>query len=104
MIDLTPIVQAIVILAAAIITTIIVPYIKSKTSINQQNQISLWIDVAVHAAEQLYIGSGRGEEKKQYVINFLKIKGFKIDIESIEALIESTVNKINNDSNTIIVN
>lgn len=64
MIDLTPIVQAIVILAAAIITTIIVPYIKSKTSINQQNQISLWIDVAVHAAEQLYIGSGRGERKK----------------------------------------
>ena len=43
------------------------------------------------AAEQLYTGSGRGAEKKAYVVEFLNSKGFKIDAETLDKLIEAAV-------------
>ena len=49
------------------------------------------LTVAVEAAEQLYTGSGRGAEKKAYVVEFLNSKGFKIDAETLDKLIEAAV-------------
>jgi hypothetical protein len=49
----------------------------------------MWVTVAVEAAEQIYTGSGRGAEKKAYVIDFLTEKGFKIDADSLDKLIEA---------------
>lgn len=37
------------------------------------------------------LGTDRGEEKKQYVIDFLTKQGFKVDIAAIDALIEAAV-------------
>lgn len=91
MIDLTPIVTAVLTLIFSLITAFLIPYIKAKTTDEQFNTIKLWVQVAVQAAEMLYVGSGRGEEKKQYVIEFLKSKGFTLNAEEIENLIESAV-------------
>ncbi|MFQ9555840.1 MAG: phage holin, LLH family [Oscillospiraceae bacterium] len=49
-------------------------------------KIKMWVTVAVEAAEQLYTGSGRGAEKKAYVVEFLNSKGFKIDAETLDKL------------------
>nr|DAJ03049.1 MAG TPA: holin [Caudoviricetes sp.] len=91
MVDLTPIISAVLTLIFSLITAFLIPYIKAKTTDEQFNTIKLWVQVAVQAAEMLYVGSGRGEEKKQYVIEFLKSKGFTLNAEEIENLIESAV-------------
>ena len=91
MVDLTPIISAVLTLIISLVSAFLIPYIKAKTTDKQFNTIKLWVQVAVQAAEMLYVGSGRGEEKKQYVIEFLKSKGFTLNAEEIENLIESAV-------------
>ena len=95
MTDITPIVAIIIALIFAVITIIIAPWIKSRTTSEQLKQIMSWVNIAVLAAEQLFKGVGRGEEKKQYVLDFLKSKGYYIDAEKIEAMIEAEVAKLN---------
>lgn len=94
MIDLTPVVQALVSLFVVIITCVVVPYIRKKTSQETFTEVCEWVKIAVQAAEQIYTGSGRGAEKKTYVENFLKAKGFTLDSDSINALIESYVKEL----------
>lgn len=91
MIDITPIVNAVIMLAAALITTFLVPWIKGKVDEQNLNKMLRWVEIAVEAAEQIYKESGMGEKKKQYVLNFLKSKGYAIDTESVDAMIESVV-------------
>ncbi len=91
MVDLTPIITAVLTLIFSLITAFLIPYIKTKVSAEQFATIKLWAQVAVQAAEMLYVGSGRGEEKKKYVIEFLNSKGFTLNAEEIENLIESAV-------------
>lgn len=94
-INITPIVEAVAALIAAVITAFVVPYIKSRTTTNQQQQINAWVRVAVAAAEQIYVGSGRGEEKKAYVLNWLAERGITLDASRIDALIEAAVYELN---------
>lgn len=78
-------------LAGAIITCVLVPYIKSKTTAEQQKEINAWVKIAVSAAEQIYTGSGRGEEKKAYVLEWLRSHGVTVDDEKLDAMIEAAV-------------
>ena len=47
------------------------------------------------------VGQGRCEEKKQYVLDFLKQKGFKVDEESVVNAIEAIVKQLNTEGLTI---
>lgn len=94
--DLTPILEALALLVAAVITTVVIPFIKSKTTSAQQQEINSWVKIAVFAAEQIFNGSGRGDEKKAYVQNFLAERGFKLDEARVDALIESAVFEMKN--------
>ena len=93
--NITPIVEAVFLLIAAVITTIVIPYIKSRTTAQQQAEINAWVRIAVTAAEQIYRGSGRGEEKKAYVLNWLAERGITLDTNRIDALIEAAVYELN---------
>lgn len=96
MIDFTPVLQAIVGLCAAIITTFVVPYIKSKTTLEQQTQINEWIKIAVSAAEQVYDGPGQGDKKKAYVLTWLAGHGIAVDEDKLDAMIEAAVYELTN--------
>lgn len=96
MIDFTPVLQAIVGLCAAIITTFVVPYIKSKTTKEQQTQINEWVRIAVAAAEQVYEGPGKGDQKKAYVLTWLANHGIAIDEDRLDAMIEAAVYELTN--------
>lgn len=89
--DITIIIEAVFALIAAVITAIVIPYIKSRTTAQQQAQINTWVRIAVSAAEQIYVGSGRGEEKKAYVINWLREHGVTVDESKLDAMIEAAV-------------
>jgi hypothetical protein len=95
MYDLTPIIEAVAALTGVVITCILVPFIRSKTTAEQQKEINAWVKIAVAAAEQIFKGSGRGEEKKQYVIAWLKERGFTVDEAELDALIEAAVYELN---------
>lgn len=95
MCDLTPIIEAVAALIGVVITCILVPFIRSKTTAEQQKEINAWVKIAVSAAEQIFKGSGRGEEKKQYVIAWLKERGFTVDENELDALIEAAVYELN---------
>ena len=91
MFDITPIIEAVAALIGVIITCVLIPYIKSKTTTEQQKEINAWVKIAVSAAEQLFTGSGRGEEKKAYVIAWLKERGVTVNENELDALIEAAV-------------
>ena len=91
MFDITTIIESVFMLLAAIITAIVIPYIKSKTTASQQAEINAWVKIAVTAAEQIYTGSGKGEEKKAYVLNWLREHGITVDTDKLDALIEEAV-------------
>lgn len=95
MYDITPIIEAVAALIGVIITCVLIPFIKSKTTAEQQKEINAWVKIAVSAAEQLYKGQGRGKEKKQYVINWLKERGITVDEAALDALIEAAVHELN---------
>lgn len=98
--NITPVVVAFFGLISTILTVIVVPLIKAKTTAQQQAMVQSIVNAGVAAAEQLFIGSGRGAEKKEYVINYvsdyLKILGLTIDKEVLNALIESSVYALKN--------
>ena len=94
-VDITPILEAIISLVAVIFTVLVIPYIKSKTTIEQQAEIYAWVQIAVSAAEQLFKGIGRGEEKKQYVLDWLAARNIKVNADELDAMIESAVFDLN---------
>ena len=83
--NITPIIEAALLLLAAIFTTVVIPYIKSKTTAQQQTEINAWVRIAVSAAEQIFNGSGRGAEKKAYVLEWLKQRGITVDEAKLDA-------------------
>lgn len=96
-IDITVIINTAIALIAAIITAFVIPWIKSKTTEKQRENIVAWVKIAVAAAEQIFTGSGRGGEKKKYVLEFLKEKGFTLDETSVNAAIEAAVKQLNSE-------
>ncbi|WP_425447715.1 phage holin, LLH family [Dethiothermospora halolimnae] len=72
----------------AIFTCVLVPYLKEKRAYK-------WVVKAVYAAEQIFKGSGLGEKKKEYVLEFLEDKGIKINEDQLDILIEAAVGKLN---------
>ena len=81
MTDITPIIEAVFALLAAIITAVVIPYIKNRTTAQQQAEINAWVRI---------------EEKKAFVLEWLKSHGVTVDMEKLDALIESAVYDMNN--------
>ena len=100
-IDITPIVNAALALIGAGVSVFLIPWLKKQTTEAQRKELTAWVKIGVAAAEQLYVGQGRGEEKKQYVLDFLKQKGFKVDEESVVNAIEAIVKQLNTEGLTI---
>ena len=86
MIDLTPLVQAVISLAVAAITAFIVPWLKSRTSAEKWDKYLSVLDVLVEAAEQMY-GVGEGPRKLEQVKRWLEEKGCTVDPKAIEAAV-----------------
>ncbi len=93
-IDLTPIFQALIVLAAALITRYVVPWIKAKTTLDQRREIRDLVSILVFAAEKLYTGSGRGEEKLAWVQERLNAHGYKLDTNELTELVNAEIAKL----------
>ena len=89
--DYTMIFKGIITILVAIVTMFVIPWIKSKMTEEEFNDILKWVKIAVQAAEMIYKESGMGKAKKAYVESFLEDHGIVYDKKEIEALIESAV-------------
>ena len=89
------IIKILIPLLGAIITYILVPFFRSKTTKEQRENIAFWVKVAVGAAEQIYNKKGQGILKKDYVIKFLTSKGINITRQDLDVLIEAAVKELN---------
>lgn len=98
-IDLTPLVQAFIALLAVIITTKVIPYIKSKTNAAQFEMLNAVATVAVRAAEQIY-EYGDNKAKVTYAIDYVNrlmhINGYELDQRAVRAAIEKAVYELDN--------
>ena len=92
-IDLTPIAQAVITLLAALVTYKLVPWIQSKTTRQQQDNLAAMARIAVYAAEQLFT-HGDNEIKYKYAKERLEAAGFTLDHETLQAAIESAVREL----------
>lgn len=101
-IDFTPLAEAIVTLLAAVITMYLIPWIKSRTSLEQQAHIQMCVQVAVYAAEKLY-GAGHGEEKLAYAEKVLAEQyRIALDTGKLKALIDAEIKKMENESGIVL--
>ena len=94
-INITELLNALITLFAAIITTIIIPWVKRKVGNEKMTDFLRWVDIGVLAAEQLYTDFDC-EAKKAYVVSLLNEKGFKFTESEVDAAIESAVKKVHN--------
>lgn len=93
MTDLTPIINAVIALAAALITAFVIPWIRRNTTQKDREGLLKWAEIGVSAAQQLYHQKD-GKIRKEYVLQFLYEKGYDIDSLEVEYAIEAAVLKL----------
>ena len=91
-IDLTTIINAIIALLAALVTYRVIPWIKAKTTNEQQAYIRALVKAGVFAAEQIYNTEGMGHKKMEYVKQWLQSHGLDINVTEIEAAVSEYIN------------
>jgi len=95
MIDITPIITSIIGILSIIITVVLIPLIRSKTTVSQQNALMTAVHIAVFAAEQIYKAAKSGADKKSYVLKELNRRGITYNADDIDAAIEAEVQSLN---------
>ena len=92
MIDITQIVVAVIGLLGIILTSVVVPLIKSKLTDAQWQMVRAYAIAGVQAAEIIF-GAGKGDEKfawaKEYIEAQCKAHGIKIDMDTVQVAIEN---------------
>lgn len=87
---MTQVIQAVIALIAALITAFVIPWLKKKYDADKLDELLIWVDIAVAAAQQLYHELD-GAARKEYVLNFLKDKGYDVNSAEIDSAIEAAV-------------
>lgn len=95
-IDITPIANALVALVAAVMSAVVLPWVKKKHDAEDLIEFLRWVEIGVGAAEQLFNPSD-GVKKKAYVVNYLEAKGYTLDVDDLENAIEAAVLKLHTD-------
>lgn len=91
------IILALIGLLGTVITYIVVPFIKTRTTKEQRDNVQFWTETAVVAIEKYYEGqSQKGPLKKEFVIDFVKKQGFNISEDQLNILIDAIVEEIIN--------
>lgn len=97
--DITPYVTGIFSLILLFISSWLIPMIKSKTTKEQQEIIQAGANIVVYAAEQLFKGTGMGQEKLAYATDQLRKqlanRGMKLDASALRPYIEAAVKALN---------
>ena len=86
MIDLTPIILAIITIIGALVTYKLIPWIQTQTTADQYELLLTTVRILVYSAEQMKL-KGIIEDKFGYVQDQLALKGFAVDLNAIQAMV-----------------
>ncbi len=95
------IILALIAFLGSIITGVLVPYIKKSKNKNNLMITKMIVDMLVTAAEEIFVGKGKGDEKYKWVYDELVKRYPKIDEKEAKILIESAVNELHNVQNSL---
>ena len=104
LVDITPIILAVIALCTVLLTSFVIPKLKIKHPQeeidNALNQLEVYKNVAMLACrmvEQLYPGMAQTKfnEARNFMVDYLTKAGIKIDEDQVTAAIESAVLEIN---------
>lgn len=90
-IDLSPIANAVIALLALLVTGFLIPWLRNHIAAQRLDEIQKWVKIAVDAAEQCLTS---GVAKKTVVKNFLQAKGFSLDTDELDTMIEAAVHEL----------
>lgn len=93
MIDLTTVLEAVIALAVAIITAFVLPWLRSKTTAQDREELLKWVDIAVAAAQQLYHNLD-GADRWDYALALLEERGYDVDERAVQDAVEAAVLKL----------
>lgn len=101
MIDITFVIEAVITIVLFVVSAFILPLIRQKIGDGNTNELLRWVGIFVRAAEQIFRESGMGEQKKAYVLQKLQEKGYNLDLEAVEDMIEAAVLELNREAEAI---
>lgn len=93
MLDLTPLVEAIIALAASAITIFLIPWLRARYGNETLEKARGWVQIAVYAAEKLY-GAGNGDQKLAYAEQVLAQHKIKLDTATLKAMVDAEIKKM----------
>lgn len=93
MTDITSVVEAVIALAVTVITVFLIPWISSRTTAQEREELLSWVDIAVAAAQQLYYQCS-GSQRLDYALALLEEKGYDIDDGAVVDAVEAAVLKL----------
>lgn len=94
-IDITPIILAILPVIGSVISVFLVPLLKEKLGEAKFDKLMKLVTVAVEAAEQLCrSGVISKDERNRRVKEFLESKGYTVNTDEIDNMIEAAVSKL----------
>lgn len=93
MLDLTPILEAVIALAASAITLFLIPWLRERFGNEKLEKARGWVEIAVYAAEKMY-GAGKGAEKLEYAEAFLAQHNIKLDTAELIAMVNAEIKKM----------
>lgn len=95
MIDLTPIINVLILVVATLVSVYLVPWIKSKKTAEQTKDLMAWARIAVAAAQQLYYQLD-GEARLDHALSVMNEAGFDVDTIEVRNAIEAAVLELHN--------
>lgn len=103
-IDITQIVVAVIGLLGLVVTSVLVPLIRTKINAEQWETIKSYALAGVQAAEILFNAQGKGEEKLEWVSKYIEAQcaahGIKIDMDTVRIAIENAWKDLGLDHST----
>ena len=93
MTNLTPILEAVIALAVAIITAFVIPWIRSRTTAQEREEMLAWVDIAVASAQQLLYDMD-GKARLNFALMLLEEKGYDVDDFVLNNALEAAVLKL----------
>lgn len=93
MIDITPLLEAVIALAATAITLFLIPWLRERYDNETLEKARGWVQIAVYAAEKLY-GAGNGDKKLAHAEHLLAQHNIKLDTVTLKAMIDAEIKKM----------
>lgn len=95
MVDLTPIINVLILVVATLVSVYLIPWIKSKKTAEETKDLMAWARIAVAAAQQLYYQLD-GQTRLAHALAVMEEAGFDVDTIEVRNAIEAAVLEIHN--------